>query len=1007
MKKILNTIVLLFVFSLFVYSQNEKTITGTVNSGDESVPGVSISIKGTALGTVSDVNGKYSISAKPTDVLIFSFVGFAKVEEPVNNRTTIDAKMVEQAVGLEEVIAIGYGTVKKKDLTGAISTVKGEELAKRNVANISQALQGQLAGVQVISNGGAPGTEPFVLVRGITTINNNKPLYVVDDVPLDDISWLNPKDIENVQVLKDASSSAIFGSRASNGVIIIETKKAKAGKTNIIFDGSYSIQSVAKKPELANATEYALIANKASKNSGLSPVFSDPEALGAGTDWWNQVTQLAPIQNYSLNINKGSEELKISTGLSYFNQEGVVKGGGYQRWTLRLNTEYKLTKRITIGENVSISKDKTKNGPEPIWGGLLTEPVIPVYLPEYEQEGKNEFSIFHPTTFTDGGNPMGELARSFNTTDYMRTVGNLFARINIIEGLNVETKFAFYLSEWENNWFSPDYYIEPTDRNDINSVGRSHNNRTNYTWNNIVSYTKDFGDHNLNAMAGAALESFEHRSLNASAKDLPSNHVDLRYLDAATDAFWASGTNENHTQTSFLGRIQYSYKDKYLINTTFRADASSRFPEANKWGYFPSVSGAWNIAEESFMEDVEWLTQLKIRVGWGQLGNQNIPNNATLTTLGKTYYIFGADEDVEIGMAPETVGNQDLKWETVEDFNIGLDLGLFEQKLTFAIDYFNRTSKDMLMEKSIPLYLGSVWSTPWSNIGSLNTTGFELVINYRETFGNDFELRTSLNLSRANTEMTKLASGEAIWAGNHQRLDMLTRTVEGGVAGEFYGWKTNGIFQNESEIINYTDEFGNILQPLAQPGDMKFKDLNGDGTINGEDRKVIGDPEPDFSYGLNINMEYKSFDIYMLFNGTVGNDVLNAVKPYTHAGNGIYNSYQEILNTAWAGEGTSDTQPRLAVRDNNQNFRYSDYYIEDGSYLRLQSAQLGYNLPKAFCNKLTLTKARVYIGGENLFTVTNFSGMDPDIGGSALERGIDWGHYPVPRVFMVGVNISF
>jgi TonB-linked SusC/RagA family outer membrane protein len=1007
MRKLLAAIILSFICFGVIHAQETRRITGKVSSQSESLPGVSIVIKGTSSGTVTDMDGNFSISAKSTDVLVFSYVGFKTDEVTVGNQNVLDILLTEDIVGLEEVIAVGYGVVKKKDLTGAISTVKGEELAKRNVSNLTQALQGQLAGVQVTSNGGYPGAEASILVRGISTINNNNPLYVVDDVPLEDISWLNPKDIENVQVLKDASASAIFGSRASNGVIIIETKKAKEGKTNISFDGTYSVQSVAKKPKLANATEYALIANKANENSGLAPLFADPEALGDGTDWWDEVTQVAPIQNYSLNINKGTEDLKISTGLSYFNQDGVVKGGGYERLTLRLNTEYKITDRITIGENISISKDKTKNGPDLIWGGLLTEPVIPVYLPEYEQEGKNEYSIFHPTTWTDGGNPMGALARNFDVTDYLRTVGNLFARFDLVEGLQFETKFAFYLSSWENNWFSPDYYIEPTDKNDVNSVGRSHNNRTDYTWNNIFTYSKDFGDHSLKVAGGFTAESFEHRTLSGSAKSLPSNHVDLRYLDAATDAFWSGGSNYSNTQISYLGRLNYSYKDKYLLTASFRADASSRFPKSNQWGYFPSVSGAWNVAEEEFMNSVNWLSQLKIRAGWGQLGNQNIPNNATLTTLGKTYYIFGADKNLSVGTAPETVGNPDLKWETVEDFNLGADLGFFDQKLTVALDYFKRTSKDMLMEKSIPLYLGSVWSTPWSNVGSLETNGYEMVIGYREKIGSDFNLNLSMNLSRANSTLTKLASGEAIWSGNHQRLDMLTRTVEGGTAGEFYGWVTNGIFQNKKEIINYTDEFGNILQPLAQPGDMKFKDLNGDGTINGEDRQVIGNPEPDFSYGLTINMEYKAFDLSMLFSGTYGNDVLNAVKPYTHAGNGIYNSYREILYNAWDGEGTSNTQPRLAARDNNQNFRYSDYYIEDGSYLRLQSAQLGFNLPNSVCEKINLSRVRIYIGGENLFTLTKFSGMDPDLGGSALERGIDWGHYPVPRVLMVGANISF
>jgi hypothetical protein len=369
--------------------------------------------------------------------------------------------------------------------------------------------------------------------------------------------------------------------------------------------------------------------------------------------------------------------------------------------------------------------------------------------------------------------------------------------------------------------------------------------------------------------------------------------------------------------------------------------------------------------------------------------------------------VFGADKTVDIGMAPETVGNPDLKWETVEDINVGADLGFFGQKLTLNLDYFKRTSKDMLMEKSIPLYLGSVWSTPWSNVGSLETEGYEIVIGYNEKIGSDFNLRASLNLSHASSTLTTLASGEAIWSGNHQRLDMLTRTAEGGTAGEFYGWVSNGIFQNQKEVINYTDEFGNILQPLAQPGDMKFKDLNGDGTINGEDRQVIGNPEPDLSFGLNISLSYKVVDLSMLFTGTYGNDVLNAVKPYTHAGNGVYNSYREILYNAWDGEGTSNSQPRLAARDNNQNFRYSDYYIEDGSYLRMKSMQLGFTLPKGWVNKVGMSNARIYVGGENLFTLTKFSGMDPDMGGSAMERGIDWGHYPLPRVWMVGANISF
>jgi len=990
-----------------LFAQQTLTVTGQVKSEIEVLPGVSISIKGTTTGTITDIDGNYSINVQPSDTLVYNFIGFQTVLEQVNNRSVVNVILKEELFQLNEVVAIGYGTVRKKDMTGAISTVKGDELAKRNVSDVSQALQGQLAGVQVSSNSGAPGSEASILVRGVATINNNNPLYVVDDVPLDDISWLNPKDIENVQVLKDASASAIFGSRASNGVIIIETKKAKEGKTSIVFDASYSVQQAAKKPDLADATEYALIANKAAENSGKDLPFADPESFGAGTDWWDEVTQLAPIQNYAVNINKGTKDLKLSSGLSYFNQDGVVKGGGYERLTLRLNTEYKLSEWVTIGQNLNISKDKTQNGPNLVWDVQSLEPIIPVYIPEYEQEGKNEYSIFHPTTRTDGANAMGILARTFDETDYLRTVGNIFLKLDLGYGFTAETKYAFYLSSWENNWFSPDYYIEPTDKADVNSVGRDHNNRTQYTWNNLLHYSKQLNRHNIKTTVGYTMESFEHRKLGGSGNELPSNHIDLRYLDAVTSGHWTEGTDERNTQMSYFGRLNYSFNDRYLLTASFRADASSRFADENRWGYFPAIAGAWNIAEEPFMDNFGWLTQFKLRGGWGQVGNQNINNDALLTTLGRTIYVFGSNQDVNLGMAPASVGNPDLIWETVEDVNIGADLGFFKQELTLSFDYFEKRSKDMLMEMSIPVYLGSAFSSPWANVGSLETKGFEIVAGYRKKIGPDFMLSTSVNVSRATSKMTKMAFGEDILSGNHQRLDMLTRTREGGVAGSFYGWVTDGIFQNESEVINHTDEFGNVIQPQAQAGDMRFKDLNGDGQITGEDRKVIGNPEADFSFGININMEYKNIDLSMLFNGTYGNDVLNAVKPYSDAGNGVYNSTAGLLDRAWDGEGTSNTQPRLASVDNNQNFRYSDYYIEDGSYLRLRSLQLGYTVPQAFCQKIKLTNARVFIGGENLFTLTNFSGLDPDLGGSALERGIDWGQYPLPQIFMVGANISF
>lgn len=999
--------ILLFLFVSPVLLAQSQTVSGVVLSDQEPLIGVSVFVSGTNTGAFTDAEGAYTIKVNPDDTLVFSYIGYERLEEPVNGRQRIDVQLLPSAYQLDEVVAVGYGTVKKKGLTGAISTVKGEELAKRNVADVTQALQGTMAGIQVSSNSGAPGSGASVLVRGISTINDNTPLYVVDDMPLNDISWLNPKDIESVQVLKDASAAAIFGSRASNGVIIIETTKAKAGKLSIVFDGTTSIQQAAQAPPLTNGTEYARIANQAAANSGLEAPFSDPAAFGTGTNWWEQVTQTAPIHNYSLSINKGTEDLKVSTGFSYFNQGGLIKGGEYERLTLRLNTDLKVSDRIRIGQNFNLSKDVTVNGPNLVWDAVRAEPIIPVYLPEFEQNGRNEFSLFHPTTRTDLSNPMGALARNFDQTDYLRLVGNAYVIADLGHGFSAESRFGVFFSNWENNWFSPDYYIEPTDRLDVNQVGRSHNNRTNFNWNNLLNYTLDSETHRLKVTAGYTMESFEHRTLNGSGNAVPSNAPQFRYIEAATTAFWAQGLNERNTQASYLSRVEYSYKYRYLISASFRADGSSRFSEENRWGYFPAVSAAWNIQEEPFLKDVIWLSQLKLRAGWGQVGNQNINNDALLTTLGRAVYVYGAGEALDIGAAPATVGNPDLRWEVVEDLNFGLDFGLFNQALSFTVDYFERKSKDMLMQVSIPAYLGAAFSTPWANVGSLDTRGIELTAAYQKQVNSDLSFNIRLNASRARSIMRELAFGEEIWSGNHQRLDLLTRTAEDQPAGAFYGWATDGIFQNQEEVINHTDEFGNHIQPLAQPGDFRFRDLNGDGRLDGNDRRTIGNPEPELTFGLNLSANYKAFDLFVLFNGTYGNDVLNALQPYTHAGNGVYNAYRGILFDAWSGEGTSNTQPRLAVRDDNQNFRYSDYYIQDGSFLRLRSAQIGYTIPSVLTQTVNIKQARIFVGGENLFTWTNYTGLDPDIGGSALERGIDWGQYPLPQVYMAGVNIVF
>lgn len=990
-----------------VFAQ-QKQLSGTISSDGDPIPGATIIVKGTSVGAITDFDGNYTISAKSTDVLLFSYVGYISKEILVEDQIIINVTLKASLEVLDEIVLIGYGSVKKKDLTSAISTVKGEELSKRVVTNIQDALAGQLPGVQVSSNGGQPGAQSTITIRGISTLSNNSPLYVVDDVPLEDINFLSAQDIESVQVLKDASAAAIFGSRASNGVIIIRTKQAKTDKISISLDTYAGMQTIAKKPNLAGATEYANIINAARINDGRAIIYDDPEAFGQGTNWWDKVTQTAPIYSANLAVSKATEDISISSGFSYQSQEGTIKGSDFNKYSVRLNTKYNIRDNITIGENFTFAKSNTNNGPNLVWDAHRLEPITNPYLPSYEQEGLNEFSVFSPT-LTDVPNALGQLARSFNDTAHARIVGNFYVNWEIIEGLSFKTQYSIYSSIWENNWFSPDYFIEETDKQVINSVGRTHNNKMNTTWNNTVTYTKEFGNHDITALAGIIFEAQEHKTLSGQGENTPSNHPDLRYLEAATEAFIASGNTEKYNLISYIARANYSFKHKYLLTATVRADGSSLFPEGNKWGYFPSVSAGWVVSDEDFMQNVDWVDHMKARIGWGQIGNDNrnsIPVEAKLTTLGTEYYTSGSNQSVLLGTGPYNVGNPTIKWEIVEDLNFGIDLGLFENKFNVNFDIYQRTTHDMLMAKSIPAYLGSGYEAQWSNIGSFETKGVDVGLTYKNQF-NKLKTSFTLNLSHYRATVKKLADGEAIWDGNHQRLDDLGYTTEGETPGSFYGYVTDGIFQNMTEINSHSDEFGSIIQPSAQPGDFRFKDLDGDGQLTDKDRTIIGDPTPDFSYGLNVRFEYTGFDLSLLFTGKYGNDMLNAANPYMMSGSGNYNSYAGLLDKAWNGEGSTNSQPRLSNDDPNQNFRYSDYYIEDGSFLRLTNLQFGYSLSDKFIEKSGFSKARFYISGENLFTVSSFSGLDPDIGGYATLNGVDWGHYPLPRIINIGVNFAF
>jgi TonB-linked SusC/RagA family outer membrane protein len=884
--------------------------------------------------------------------------------------------------------------------------VSGDELRNITVSDVNNSLQGRISGVQVSSSGAAPGQSPSVLIRGISTINGNTPLYVVDGVPVDEISFLSPQDIESVNVLKDAAAASIYGSRGSNGVIIVTTIKGKGDKLNLRFTGTTGIQNVSNRPDIAGSNEYIKANEMASLNDGRN--FIAPTNY-SNTNWFNQIENTnALIHDYGFQLNGGNEKLRYNASVNYYSQDGIIKGFEYERISGRFGLDIYLNDKLKFGQDITISPSVTKQGTSWLtFDAVRVEPTSPVYLPEDQRQGLNEFSIFHPT-LVDIPNPVGNNARAINNEVQMKLFSNTYLQYEPIKGLVFKTQLGVFNTTWEYDYFSPVYYIEPTDMNNTSQTSRDHNIKMNYVWNNTVNWKKSFeSGHFIELMTGYTVERNTHKTLSASGRNTPNNHPDLRYPNAALDGFNIGGTDYVNSLLSGLGRINYSYKDKYMLNANFRYDGSSRFSKDNQWAFFPSVSVAWNVAKEDFMKSASWLNDFKLRGGIGQIGNQEINNNAFLSIMGNYDYVYGLNINRAPGRAPSTVANNELKWETVEDVNIGVDVALFNNTLSANFDVFSRTTKDMLMQMDTPPHLGYP-ARIWSNIGSMRTKGWEFSIAYNNKTTYELNYGVSFNISQAKNEMVEMANGEAIWSGQSQRVDMTTKTVEGGVVGAFFGYKSDGIFKDQKEINSHADINGNLIQPNAKPGDIRFIDLNNDGKISDEDRDFIGDPTPDFYFGSTFNFSYASWDLSFTLQGVYGNTIFNAMRPYTLSGIGSYNIEKGHTERVWTTSNTDAEYPRLTHTDLNQNYsRLSSIFLEDGSYLRLQNIQLGYT----FKDVLGLSSLRVYALGQNVLTLTNYSGMDPDLAGDpgwgVTDMGIDWGSYPTARTFLLGVNVNF
>lgn len=1040
--KLLFLCISLISFSLVV-AQSNVQISGTVV--DETglpVPGATISEKGTQNATLSDIDGKYSLNMPSNATLVISFIGYTTQEIPVAGKSTINVNLMLADQSLEEVVVIGYGVQKKSVVTGAISQVKAEALEGQPVTRIEQSLQGRTSGVFVSANAGQPGSSGTVRVRGITTLNNNDPLYVVDGIIVDAaaVQLINQFDIESIEVLKDASA-AVYGTQAAAGAILITTKKGKSGKLTVSYNGFGGLSNEARRVKLLDATQYATLMNERHINDGGaigSIPYPDPQSYGAGTNWQDVIFQNAYRQSHDLSISGGTENSKFYSSFSLVDQEGIVlpEISRYQRKTFRLNSDHKIGKYIKVGQTATYSYEKTIGigntnsefgGPlssalnlDPLTPVVITDPAVANSYP-YGGEGAQN------GIFRDGnGNPYGisslvtnEMANPLAYQESRRgqeayahnIMGNVYGEIEPIAGLKFRTTASGKFAQWGNEAFTPEYYFNagPPGNNDVNRLYREQ--RHNFYWSveNTLSYDRQFGDHHVTALVGQGAYKWEgERGQGTTYNDLPiDSWEDASFGFQVPDAnrtTWAA-TAQDRALSSLFARLTYDYKEKYLLHAFIRRDGSTQFGQNNKYGNFPVISLGWVPSKEAFWPENNVLTNLKFRGSYGIVGNDRIGDNGYLSAItGGFTYTFGmpGSEVVTPGSTITRPPNADLKWEETMNKNIAVEMTFFHD-LTATFDLWQKKTSDILGNLRTPSYSGL--DEPLFNIGEMQTSGFDIELGYRKRIG-DFGISLNGNISFMKNQVNyitegvdfyQLASVQSIADGNVSRVEV------GQPFGYFYGYQTMGIFQNQAEIDAYVGEGGTPIQPGARPGDFRWQDTNGDGTITADDRVNLGSPLPDYTYGLSFNIDYKGFDLNVLGQGVAGNQIFNGLRRLEL----VDANFQANALNRWVGEGTSNTYPRMTRNDPNGNYtKASDFYLEDGDYFRIKTIQLGYSLPSDVISKIGMSRARIYVMGENLVTFTKYSGYDPEIGGGNAI-GIDRGYYPQARSYMVGVNLQF
>ena len=1023
---LLRYLLLLLVVIPVELAAQDITVSGVVvDSNKEPIIGSNVVLKGATIGTITDLDGKYHLSVPENGTLIFSSIGYTSQEIAINKRSVINVTLAEDVMLIDEVVVVGYGTVRKSDLTGSVGKVTTEELTQLSTTDIGQAIAGRVAGVDVTSNSGAPGSGTKIRVRGYGTINSSDPLYVVDGFPVSDIDYLSPQDIESLEILKDASATAIYGSRGANGVILIKTKGGKYNaKTTVNATAYLGISSAAKHTNLLNAWEFATLKKELAANSNVTLSARDEamynyaiENKYKGTNWEDEVSRTGYSQNYNVDITGGTDRQTFSVGGTYSKQEGILKYNAMDILTGRINNTYKLPLGFTLGINVIYSHRKSRGGNGDgnyygsIWPSVMrADPMIPAWDNYTDNWGEILFSdpAYHPARSAYLGSD------KYSESSNNMFIGNFTLQLDDIAGIKgfaFRTQYGIRGNYSSSKRYNPVWYVSPNQSHSNSSLSVSRNNFTSWLWNGYLMYNKVFGQHSIGSTLGSEVQDFRYSTLSGSASDVPEN-PNMWYIDNSLTASSKTSSNSMPTfsrMASFFGRVNYTFASKYLLTVTGRYDGTSKFADGNKWGFFPSFSLGWNAHEESFLKDKTPFEQLKLRAGWGQVGNENSAAQFGYISLMNPGNKAVIGDVIQEGQIQRTFANSNLMWETAEQLNFGLDFGLLSMRLSGTIDYFVRNTKDMILRTPIPLYAGMGRSN--TNAGAMRNNGLELTLRWNDKIGKDFSYSVSANASFIKNEVRDLGSPDPLYGeGVGRKQESFTRTEVGREMAYFYGYKTGGIFQNWDEINNYKTPDGRLIQPNAAPGDVKFLKTANDGEpLNQDDRTYLGSGMPDATFGLNLSAAYKGFDLSLFMQASVGNELANAVVMDLYSSEfSQWNMSKDMMNR-WHGEGTTNKYPRLIASDPNQNGRFSDRYVENGSYLRMKNLQVGYTLPAAFTQKFRISRLRVYGSIDNVFVITKYTGFDPEMGdylSNPLNNGVDLASYPRPRTFVLGINIS-